>query len=46
MKEKKGLPQLEAVFITVDPDRDTPEIMKKYLKGMTLTGLFTQQQVQ
>ena len=30
----KGLPQLEAVFITVDPDRDSPEIMKTYLKGM------------
>ena len=29
----QGLPQLEAVFITVDPDRDTPEIMKNYLKG-------------
>ena len=30
----QGLPQLEAVFITVDPDRDTPEIMKNYLKGI------------
>ena len=32
----QGLPQLEAVFITVDPDRDTPEIMKNYLKGMAI----------
>ena len=32
----QGLPQLEAVFITVDPDRDTPEIMKNYLKGVWL----------
>ena len=32
----RGLPQLEAVFITVDPDRDTPKIMKNYLKGMIL----------
>ena len=32
----KGLPQLEAVFVTVDPDRDTPEIMKTYLKGVQL----------
>ena len=33
------MPQLEAVFITVDPDRDTPEIMKNYLKGMCYESL-------
>jgi len=29
----QGIPQLEAVFISVDPDRDTPAVMKNYLKG-------------
>ena len=32
MKDQ-GIPRLEAVFISVDPDRDTPEVMKNYLKG-------------
>jgi len=31
--KNQGIPQLEAVFISVDPDRDTPEVMKNYLKG-------------
>jgi len=35
MKDK-DVSQLEAVFISVDPDRDTPEVMKNYLKGKTL----------
>ena len=39
----QGLPQLEAVFITVDPDRDTPEIMKNYLKGNNICYVVTAQ---
>lgn len=47
LDEMKGLPQLEAVFITVDPDRDSPEIMKTYLKDfhpriLGLTGTHEQ----
>jgi len=31
----KGLPKIQPLFITVDPVRDSPAILKEYLKGET-----------
>ena len=32
------LPKLLPLFISVDPQRDTPEVMKTYLKGSAVCG--------
>ena len=39
----KGLPNLQPLFITVDPVRDTPAVMKKYLKGQNPATLTEQE---
>ena len=31
---KKQLPTLQPIFITLDPERDTPKVIKEYLKGI------------
>lgn len=33
IENTKGLPLLQPLLISVDPERDTPEVLKAYLKG-------------
>ncbi len=37
----EGLPNLQPLFVTVDPDRDSTAVMKEYLKGESAMIVFS-----
>ncbi|XP_033764180.1 protein SCO1 homolog, mitochondrial-like [Pecten maximus] len=37
--ERSDLPNIQPLFVTIDPDRDTPKVIKKYCKEFTPTLL-------